>query len=90
MCNSFMYQESSLGKNYHFQFELQVRYGLHWTSRNQNEICLPPSLLATHFHHNPVNNSGAEIKRVCGWIATDHLQIKNFMQFIKTHVTRHL
>jgi len=42
VCNSFVYHESALWKNYHIHFELQVRYGLHWTSRNQNEICLPP------------------------------------------------
>ena len=87
-----MYHESALGKNYHIQFELQVRYGLQWTSRNQNEICLPPPSLPTrtHFYHNLIYNSGAEIKRVCGWIVTDHLPIKNFKQFIQTHVTRHL
>jgi hypothetical protein len=50
-------------------------------------VCpLPP---CHPFSSQSNNNSGAEIKGVCGWTVTDHLPIKNFWQFIKTHVTRH-
>lgn len=64
-----------------------------WVTLDQQESkrnLSAPSLPATNFHLNPINNSGAEIRRVCGWIVTDPLPIKNFMQLIKTHVTRHL
>jgi hypothetical protein len=35
------------------------------------------SFQSTHFHHNPINNSVAEIKRVCRWIVTDDLPVMN-------------